>query len=193
MMMGKLRYNVAASLDGFIARPDGSYDWIVEDSSIDFAALFAQFDAFIMGRKTFETMCAQGDQNPLKDRPKDRLAVVTSGGISLPHEVTVLEGTAQAVAWIADAKKRFGRDIWLFGGGALCASLLDEGVVDTFEVAIMPVILGQGIKMVTVAEQNSAKGWRFELAESETLKSGIVMCKYTCSVPRRIGVGPTSQ
>lgn len=39
--MGRIRYNVATSLDGFIASPDGTTDWIVDDASIDFAALYA--------------------------------------------------------------------------------------------------------------------------------------------------------
>ncbi len=54
--MRRLRYNVATSLDGFIARQDGTFDWIVEDSSIDFAGLTGQFDALLpaclVGRST---------------------------------------------------------------------------------------------------------------------------------------------
>jgi dihydrofolate reductase len=42
------------SLDGYIARPDGSYDWIIMDDAIDFPALFAEFDILLMGRKTYE-------------------------------------------------------------------------------------------------------------------------------------------
>ncbi|MBS1192945.1 MAG: riboflavin biosynthesis protein RibD protein, partial [Nitrospirae bacterium] len=45
--MRRLRYNVAASLDGFIAGVSGDYDWIVQDSSIDFDALFAEFDLLV--------------------------------------------------------------------------------------------------------------------------------------------------
>jgi len=55
-----LRYQVAASLDGFIAGPNGEYDWIVMDRSIDFGALFKEFDTAVMGRKTYEAMAAQG-------------------------------------------------------------------------------------------------------------------------------------
>lgn len=54
----RLRYQVAVSLDGFIARPGGEYDWIVMDPSIDFGALFKQFDTLVMGRKTYEPLMA---------------------------------------------------------------------------------------------------------------------------------------
>ena len=52
--MGRVRYQVAASLDGFIAGPNGEFDWIVMDPEIDFAALVAEFDTLLMGRHTFE-------------------------------------------------------------------------------------------------------------------------------------------
>ena len=51
-MSRRLRYQVAASLDGFIAGPNGEYDWIVMDTAIDFAALYKEFDTAVMGRKT---------------------------------------------------------------------------------------------------------------------------------------------
>ena len=54
-MPKRLRYQVAASLDGFIADPHGGYDWIVADPTIDFGALFKEFDTAVMGRKTYES------------------------------------------------------------------------------------------------------------------------------------------
>ena len=60
VMTRRLRYQVAVSLDGFIAGPNGDYDWIVMDPAIDFAALYAEFDTAVMGRKTYEVLTAQG-------------------------------------------------------------------------------------------------------------------------------------
>ena len=54
--MRRVRYSVAMSLDGFIAGPNGEADWIVRDPDIDFAAMFREFDAFLVGRKTYEAM-----------------------------------------------------------------------------------------------------------------------------------------
>ena len=52
--MRKIRYEVAVSLDGFIAGPNGEYDWIPTDPEMDFAALYDQFDTIFVGRRTFE-------------------------------------------------------------------------------------------------------------------------------------------
>src|SRR6266567_2828168 len=59
-MSRRVRYHVAVSLDGFIAGPNGEYDWIVMDPSIDFAALYKEFDTVVMGRKTYEVTTATG-------------------------------------------------------------------------------------------------------------------------------------
>ena len=57
--MRRVRYSVAATLDGFIADPHGGYDWIIMDEAIDFAAMFDEFDTFVMGRKTWEVSARQ--------------------------------------------------------------------------------------------------------------------------------------
>ena len=63
----RLRYQVAVSLDGFIAGPNGEYDWIVMDPSIDFGALFKEFDTAVMGRKTYAVLTAQGGHGAMPD------------------------------------------------------------------------------------------------------------------------------
>src|SRR5690349_5399318 len=52
--MRRVRYRVAASLDGCIAGPDGEIDWIVRDPAIDWASVFAGFDTVLLGRRTYE-------------------------------------------------------------------------------------------------------------------------------------------
>ena len=59
--MARIRYEVAMSLDGYIAGPNGEFDWIVHDPTIDFTAMFAQFDTFLLGRKTYELTLQPGN------------------------------------------------------------------------------------------------------------------------------------
>src|SRR5215211_7420656 len=58
--MRRIIYQVAMSLDGYIAGPNGEYDWIVTDPDIDFNAIWGRFDTLLMGRKTYELMQSQG-------------------------------------------------------------------------------------------------------------------------------------
>ena len=58
--MRRIRYRVAMSLDGYIAGPNGEFDWIIAEPEIDFGAMFAQFDTLLVGRSTFEFMVQHG-------------------------------------------------------------------------------------------------------------------------------------
>jgi dihydrofolate reductase len=179
-MSRQLRYHVAVSLDGFIAGPDGEYDWIVMDPSIDFGALFKQFDTAVMGRKTYEIMTAQGGHGAMPG-----LDVIVFSR-TLPRAVypgvRILNDDPGKI--VAGLKAKPGGDIWLFGGGALFRSLLDAGLVDTVEVAVMPVILGVGIPLLPPGAST-----KLVLADQKTLpRSGIVALSY--SIPGGVGPAP---
>jgi dihydrofolate reductase len=168
----RLRYNVAASLDGFIAGPKGEYDWITPDSKIDFGALYRQFDTLLMGRLTFEVMQLRG----MSPTGMGMKAVVVSTTLDpkLHPDVTIVNGDIpQAVAAL---KAQPGKDIWLCGGGMLFRSLLDAGLVDMVEVAVFPVLLGGGVPLLP-----EGRRWPLRLEKSKTLPSGVLMLSYSAA------------
>ena len=59
--MRPVRYNVAASLDGYVAGPHGSFDWIPDDPTVDFAGIFAKVDTVLLGRKSYEVALDMGE------------------------------------------------------------------------------------------------------------------------------------
>ena len=143
-MTRRLRYQVATSLDGFIATPNGGYDWIVMDPAIDFKALYAEFDTAVMGRKTYDAGKASGASVAM---PGIDVIVFSRSLEAATHKGfrIVNDDPADVVRAL---KAKPGRDIWLFGGGELFRTLLDAGLVDTVELAVMPVLLGDGIPVL---------------------------------------------
>ena len=166
----RVRYQVAVSLDGYIAGPNGEADWIVMDDEIDFKALFAQFDTFLVGRKTFDTIGAAAPS-----RAKGTRTFVFSRTLK-PDEHPRVTIVADRIAETVNAlRAEEGKDIWLFGGGALFRSLLNAGVVDTVEVAIMPVLLGAGIPLLP----SPASAATLTLTGHKVFrKTGIVLLEY---------------
>jgi dihydrofolate reductase len=142
--MRRVRFGGAISLDGYIAGPDGQYDWIQMDPDLDFAAMFAQYDTLLIGRRTWAAMVAAGNTEAMPGitsyvfsrtlRPED-----------CPGATLV---SSDAAGFVARLKNEPGKDIALFGGGVLFRSLLDAGLVDTVEVSLVPVLLGDGIPLL---------------------------------------------
>ena len=169
--MRRLRYQVATSLDGYIAGPNGEFDWITMDPDIDFAALFAQFDTAVMGRKSFVASLQQGGNGAM---PGLEVVVFsrTLRAADYPAVTVVNSDPAESVRTL---KAKPGKDIWLFGGGELFRTLLEAGVVDTVEPAVVPVLLGDGIPMLP------SPGLRTMLSLSGHRlypKSGIMLLEY---------------
>ncbi len=142
--MRLVRFGGAMSLDGYIAGPNGEYDWILMDPDIDFAETQAQFDTFLIGRKTFEAMAKMGSD--VKSVPGLQNIVLsrTLRAGDYPH-VTV---RSDAEGVVAELRAQPGKDIAIFGGGELLRSLLAVGLVDRIEVALIPVLLGGGIPLL---------------------------------------------
>jgi dihydrofolate reductase len=168
----RLRYQVATSLDGYIAGPNGEFDWIVMDPDIDFAALQAQFDTAVMGRKTFLTTLQQGGSGAMPG-----LDVVVFSRTLRPADYPAVSVVSSDPAEIVRSlKARPGKDIWLFGGGDLFRTLLEAGLVDTVEPAVVPVLLGAGIPMLPAPASRTKLSLRNHRLYP---KSGIVLLEYT--------------
>ena len=141
--MRRVRYSVAMSLDGYIAGPNGESDWIIMDPDIDFSAIFKEFDTVLLGRKTYEAARQLGGGGAMPGMQ----AYVFSRTL-LQSDCPGVTVSVKAAETLAALKAKPGKDIWLFGGGSLFRGLLNLSLVDTVEVAVIPVLLGGGLPLL---------------------------------------------
>jgi dihydrofolate reductase len=142
--MRLVRFGGAMSLDGYIAGPGGEYDWIVIDPDFNFSEHMAQFDTFLIGRKTFDAMRRMGSDPVSLPGAQN---VVFSRTLK-PADFQNVTISDDAVGFVADLRAKPGKDIALFGGGELFRSLLEAGLVDRVEMGLIPVLLGGGIPLL---------------------------------------------
>lgn len=170
--MRRVRYNVAASLDGYIAGPFGEFDWIPEDPTVDFGAIFARIDTVLIGRKSYESTLAAGAP-PWRAGTRVYVFSRTLRPEAYP-DATIVREDAGAVVAALRAEPGEG-EIWLFGGGELFASLLAAGQVDAVEVTIAPILLGGGVPLLPPGRAQRA---RLELRRTKRYPSGLVSLLY---------------
>lgn len=167
---------MASSLDGYIATANDEFDWIVMDPEIDFGALFGQFDTAIMGRRTFEVSLKQGGDGSMQGLD----VVVFSRTLRQEDFPAVTVINTDPVETVRLLKAKPGKDIWLYGGGELFRTLLDAGLVDTVEPAIIPVMLGGGIPLLpSTVNRTQLTLIRHHLYQ----QSGIMLLEYSVNRP----------
>ena len=176
MSTRRVRLSVAMSLDGFIAGPNGEYDWIPMDPEIDFAELFRGFDTVLMGRRSYEAALAQGQVG----MPGMRAIVFSRSLRQEDHPgVTISRSPSDT---LRELRAVPGKDLWLFGGGELFRSFLGAGLVDQLEIAVVPVLLGAGLPLLP----GGALHTRLSLVSHRVYRaSGIVLHTYAVD-----GAGP---
>lgn len=168
-------YYAAASLDGYIATPDGGVDWLepfnVPGEDYGYADFYASVDSLLMGRATYEKVLTLAEQNPYAGKP---LWVMSKSGLPEPwDDVEITGGSPEAV--LNHIGKAGCKRTWLVGGAALAASFAEQGFLDEIIITTIPVLLGQGIAMFS----GQLLDTRLRLLESRPYKNGVVQNTYT--------------
>jgi dihydrofolate reductase len=167
--MPKLCYSVAASLDGFIAGPKGEFDWIANDPDIDFAAMYASFGGLVMGRRSYEVFVATG-------------GAVGPGLPTYVYSRSLPAGERDGVTFVNDAlthlralKEAPGdKPLWLWGGGNFFGQCAQAGLVDGVDVAVIPILLGDGLPLAPGCPRLSLQ----LRSHRKYPKSGIMFLEY---------------
>ena len=162
---------VAVSLDGYIARPDGSVDWLVMDPDIDLRAYTKSFDVVVAGRKTLNV----SDEPKSVANPMGKMCCYIFSRSKPPGKRNGVEYVNRPPRdLIGELQALPGKDIWLMGGGELAREFLREDLVDRLDLGIMPVLLGEGIPLFPPGFPQRD----FTLVKFQAYKSGVVMASY---------------
>jgi dihydrofolate reductase len=180
--------HMAASLDGFIARKDGSVDWLEtsdefadgETMDPEFVATFLKtIDCYVMGSRTYETALrfeAQGLGWAYGDTPT---FVLTSRDLQRTRD-TVEFHSGDLARFVKERLRPMFRTIWFVGGGMVSAECLRLGLADEVRYSILPVLIGEGIPFFEKLDRDVA----LHLAEVKAYKSGMVGLRYEVRGPR---------
>jgi len=166
-------YYVAASLDGYIATPDGGVDWLsaynTEGEDYGYSAFYQSVDALIEGSKTYEKALGFGEW----PHPGKPCWVCTRRALETNHpEVRFASGGPEEV--VAELRRRGLRRAWLVGGARLAASFRKQRMIDQYIVSVIPIVLGSGIPLFgSPGPQENLR-----LIECKRYPSGLVQLSY---------------
>lgn len=140
--MRKVILFIATSLDGYVARRDGSIDWLYTEGDFGYQEFLASIDTTLMGGVTYREVLGFGEF-PYKDGSIKNY-VFTRRPESMPGEYVEFV-SSDIPEFVRALKQQPGKNIWLMGGGQINTVLLNAGLVDEMRIFLHPVILGDGI------------------------------------------------
>jgi dihydrofolate reductase len=166
--MPTLQLYIAASLDNYIARPDGSTDWLPTETGEDYGydAFLEGVDTVVMGAKTYETILGFGIEWPY---PQQKSYVFTRK-TDRPADPNVRFISEDPCDFVRKLKAQPGKDIWLAGGGQINTLLLEAGLIDELILFIQPIVLGNGLPLFAGKVTDSS----FEVKASKAYPSGML-------------------
>ena len=171
----RMKLYIACSLDGYIAREDGSIDWLTKydnnpETDYGYSEFYASIGTVIMGRKTYEQVIGFGDWS----YGEKKTYVFTRQNGSLRREKNVEFVSGDAGEFMRRLKENTDEDIWLVGGSQLIKVFLEKDLVDDMIVFVVPIILGNGIPLF----DRIGKEMMLRTGRVERYESGLVRIEY---------------
>jgi len=178
--MKKLILDVAVSVDGLIAGPNGEYDWCFSDQDYGLTDFLNSVDAVFYGRKSYELFGIQIPDTVNTDTEKEFWELVLSKKKyvfsrtlkTVDNDTTLISENIEEE--VNKIKEQPGKDIWLYGGASLVTTFINLGLVDEFRLAVHPIILGVGKPLFIDIEKRIG----LELIDSKVYSSGLVLLRH---------------
>ena len=172
--MRRIIVSIAASADGYVARPDGDLEWLTSrprpKGFYGMSDFMKSIDTKLLGRKTYDEGLRLGG----KFEGDDRTFVFSRRPRPADAPPSVEFVNADVGQFVARLREQPGKDIWLMGGGELIAAFLDARAIDEFIVRVVPVFIGDGIPLIARRHRHVP----LELLGTERFENGVVQLHY---------------
>ena len=169
--MPLIRIYIAQSLDGYIAKPDGSIDWLrpFDDVDYGYATFTRETGTVVMGRASYEIANSFGEwpyaamrslvitSSALENAPPS----VTRVGADIPRLVTALRAAGD-------------KDVWIMGGAQTIGGFLKAGAIDRIDLFTLPILLGDGIRLF----QDNRPETQLKLSSLQSYDKGLARLTY---------------
>ena len=166
----KVILGLGISLDGYIARPDGSVDFLFMPKDYSMGPFFKTIDTCVLGRKTYDDGLKMGGS--FSGSMKNYVFSKTQPPGERNNVIFTNESPGAVIAAI---RKQPGKHIWLMGGGELIRDFLKEDLVDELYLGVVPVLIGEGIPLFPSGFPQR----EFDLVENKSYSQGLISLRYT--------------
>ena len=171
--MRKLILYIAASLDGYIAKPNDDLSFLnlvqIEGEDYGYTDFVSSVDTVIVGRKTYDWVIGQGYDFPHADKES---YIITRQ--ERPREGNLTFYTGNLKTLVTDLKKKEGKNIFCDGGAEIVHLLLQEKLIDELILSIVLVIVGAGTPLFKTGRPEQL----LELKKAKNFESGLVQLHY---------------
>lgn len=176
--MRKIICSIAVSADGFIARKDGAVDWLDRPrpkGNYGMAEFWASIDTIVMGRKTYDMamkFVKEGKASPGMFRGIKHYVFSRKPRKSAFEGFEFVKGPIKKFS--QQLRKQKGKNIFMLGGAGIIGSFLDEGEMDEFIIAVIPVFIGEGIPLIAPRHRTVP----LKLVSTKKFSDGVVKLHY---------------
>lgn len=177
-MSRKVVLYIAETLDGYIAETDGRVDFLVDSdyttgdtNDREYDKLVKHIDTVVMGRKTYDQVVKQLSPNDYPYAKFENYIMTRHPGQSIDNIHFMNEEVTDLVKRLKNQPSK--KDIWIIGGSSIIAPLVNSDLIDTYQIGIVPIVLGDGIPLFST--QTKFKELNLESAKKV---NGIVYLTY---------------